>query len=228
MKNAIATLIVLLLATALFAQEETPKAEEAKKEEKKTLDTTAFMKKTYTIHGGMNFSSMSMRYTSYGRYRSNSSLGFHIGGMMDMPLTIVDIADDAYLISVHPGAQFVKKGGKRTALYLYSNFKYAVNAYYLEFPVLFSFKRNFSENFSARADLGPYIALGLFGDQEYGYAIYESESSFSDNGLSRLDGGMYYGTTLEFSKKYSVGFHAGSGFTDDNVYAVYITLGYKL
>jgi predicted GIY-YIG superfamily endonuclease len=43
-----------------------------------------------------------------------------------------------------------------------------------------------------------------------------------------MDGGMYYGVTMDFAKRYSLGFHAGSGFTDDNIYTVYITLGYKL
>jgi hypothetical protein len=187
------------------------------------------MKKTYNVRGGMNFSSLSMKYTTYGRYRSNSTLGFHVGAMMDMPLSIVDIANDSYLISVHPGAQFTKKGGKRSVISLLTGFKYEINAYYLEFPVLFSFKKHFSDNFSARADLGPYLALGLFGEQEFGYGnLYESESSFSDGGLSRLDGGMYYGATMDFAKRYSIGLHAGSGFTDDNVYTVYITLGYKL
>jgi hypothetical protein len=149
MKKNLALLAILTLAVSAFAQY-IPDEKETKK-----VDTADVMKKTYNVRGGMNFSSLSMRYTTYGRYRSNSSLGFHIGGMMDMPLALVDIANDAYLVSVHPGAQFTKKGGKRSVFSLLTGFKYSIDAYYLEFPVLFSFKRNFSDNFSARADVGP-------------------------------------------------------------------------
>jgi hypothetical protein len=224
MKKKLVLLAILTLAATAFAQY-IPDEKETKQ-----VDTSAVMKKAYNVRGGMNFSSLSMKYNTYGRYRSNSTFGFHIGAMMDMPLAIIDIANDAYIISVHPGAQFVKKGGKRSFYYVFSSYSYTVNAYYLEFPVLFSFKKDFSDNFSARADFGPYLAIGMFGDQEIGgySAAYESESSFSEGGLSRVDGGIYYGTTLEFAKKYSLGFHAGSGFTDDNIYSLYITLGYKL
>jgi hypothetical protein len=234
------TAYMMLAVQTVFAQEETPK------EEPKKVDTAAIMKIKYNVRGGLNFSSMTMRYSSFGRSqwtiassgRQNfkSVLGFHAGGMADIPLALIDIANDAYLVSVHPGMQFIKKGGKKDFLMSvgsssYFRANYTVDAYYIEMPVLFSFKKTFSESFAARADLGPYIAVGLFGTQELvgtSYDYDENESSFSSEGLERLDIGMYYGVTADIAKRFSVGFHVGTGFTDNSTQSLYATVGYRL
>lgn len=193
-------LAILVFALAAMAEEE-------KTAEPKKLDTAAIMKKAYNFRGGINFSSI---------WNSRSVFGFHVGGMVDIPLTLFNIADDAYLLEVHPGAQFIKKGGRYWYYYsLLSSYIRKFDAYYLEVPVPLSVKKTFSENVSARLDFGPYIAFGLFGTQR----------AFDE--LSRFDAGMIYGAVIDFAKKYSIGLHSGTGLSDDDISSFYMTLGYK-
>jgi len=182
-------------------------AEEEKSTETKKVDTAAIMKKVYNFRGGVNFSSI---------YNSRSVFGFHVGGMADIPLTLVDIADEAYLLEFHVGTQFIKKGGKYRYYSILNWYSYSFDAYYLEVPAPFSFKKTFSENISARADFGPYIAFGLFGTKN----IFDE--------LSRFDAGIIYGAVIDFAKKYSLGVHVGTGLSDDDIYSFYMTLSYKL
>jgi len=167
-----------------------------------TLDTAAIMKKAYNVRGGLNFS-------SHWAYRS--VVGFHAGVMVDHPLTLIDLADEPYLMEFHYGAQFIKKGG-RWGWGLYSNYG-AYDAYYIEAPLLFSLKKKFSETVSGRVDLGPYLALGLFGTKN----IFDY--------LDRFDAGVIYGATMDFQNKYNIGFHMGSGL---DLYTLYMTFGCKL
>jgi hypothetical protein len=199
----IALAAILAFAGAAMAEEEKPA-------ESKKLDTAAIMKTSYNVRGGINFSSS---------WSSRSVFGFHVGGMVDIPLTLVDIADDAYLIEVHPAAQFIKKGGRlwyRSAYSLFYGWGTKFDAYYLEVPVPFSIKREFSDKISARADFGPYIAFGLFG----------TENAFEY--LSRFDAGVIYGVVIDFAKRYSIGLHSSVGLSEDNLSSLYMTLGYKL
>jgi hypothetical protein len=242
MKITLALLAILALATATFAQDEPPKAEETKAEETKKVDTAAIMKKKYNVLAGVNFSSMSMRNSSFGEiswtrnpYSSFKSVfGFHAGGMIDIPLAMIDIASEAFVIGVHPGAQFIKKGGKRKSAftgggYILTNYTYTVSSYYLEVPVFASVKKTFSDNFAVRAEAGPYIAFGLFGTQKFVGGDYRlSESSFSDEGLERFDAGITYGATFDFAKRFTLGLHLGYGFSDDDVQSMYATVGYRL
>jgi hypothetical protein len=233
MKNAIATLIIMLLATALFAQEDSKK-----------VDTAAIMKKKYNVRAGINFSSLSMRNSSFDEEilwtrNPHSSFknvfGFHAGVMMDYPLVMVNIADEGFVIGVHPGAQFIRKGGQKKSAFtgssglILTNYTYTVSSYYIEVPVFASVKKDFSENFAVRAEAGPYIAIGLFGTQKLKGGNYNlSESSFSDEGLERFDAGIIYGATFDFAKRFTVGFHLSNGFSDDEVQSIYATVGYRL
>jgi len=195
--------ILIFCASAMADEDEAPAVAETKK-----VDTAAVMKRVYNFRGGINFSSA---------YNSRNVLGFHVGGMADIPLTLVDLGNEAYLLEFHVGAQFVKKGGKyRYYSFLNGYYSRSFDAYYLEAPVPFSFKKTFSENISARVDFGPYIAFGLFGTQK----------SFDE--LSRFDAGIIYGTVIDFAKKYSLGVHVGTGLSDDDIDSFYMTLSYKL
>lgn len=162
-----------------------------------TLDTAALMKKVYNFRGGVNF--------NYG------GAGFHAGVMVDHPLTLIDIAEEAYLMEFHYGAQFVRKSWRW----------YRSAAYYIEVPVLFSMKKKFSESVSARVDFGPYFDFGLFGTNDI-FDYYD-----------RFDAGLIYGATMDFAKKYSIAMHMGTGFWGGyyryyDFYSVYMTIGYKL
>jgi len=198
MKSKIA-LLLLVFAIAAMAEENAA--------EPKKLDTVAIMKNAYNFRGGINFSSI---------YNSRSTFGFHAGGMVDVPLALVNIAEDAYLVEFHVGAQFTKKGG-RYRYYTFLNwYSYTFDAYYLEVPVPFSFKKTFSENISARVDFGPYFAFGLFG----------TKNIFDD--LNRFDAGIIYGAVIDFAKRYNIGLYMGTGLSGDDISSFYMTLGYKL
>jgi hypothetical protein len=184
------------------------------------------------LRGGINFSSA---------LGLDNVVGFHIGGMMDMPLMLADIGGYPYLFEVHPGVQFIKKGGERSyGFLLYSSSKHELDAYYLEVPVPFSMKRKFSESVAARVDLGPYVAFGLFGTHKikeeatrswFGVSNPGSDysgSAFSNRGLSRLDIGLIYGIAVDFAKNYNLALHFSTGLNGDSVSSFYMTLGYKL
>jgi len=190
---------------------------QAKSEVKEKIDTAEIMKKRYGVRAGVNWSSMGYR----------SATGFQIGGAAEMPLSLVDIRGYPYTIDFQPSVMFASKGGKmgRVYNYLYSYYSYTISAYYLQASAPFSFGRAFSKNFAARLEFGPYFAIGLFGTLE---GPYINESAFSDAGLSRFDAGLHSGASLEFfERKYYLGMHNSSGFTDDNISAFYITLGYN-
>jgi len=199
MRKSLAKIIALLMfLVAIAAADET------------TLDTASVMKKVYNFRGGINFSST---------WNSRSVFGFHVGGMVDIPLTLLNIADDPYLLEVHPGVQFIKKGGRLwyySSVYAYSVWGRKFDAYYIEAPVFLSVKRTFSEFVSGRIDFGPYFAFGLFG----------TNNAFDY--LERFDAGMMYGISIDFAKKYSIGVHQGTGLSGDNLSSIYMTLSYKL
>jgi hypothetical protein len=238
MKKKLALLAILALAASAFAQY-IPDEKEAKK-----LDTAAIMKKKYNVRAGINFSSLSMRNSSFDEEilwtrnphsSSKNVFGFHAGEMMDIPTAMVNIADEAFVIGVHPGAQFIRKGGQKKSAFtsnsgnILTNYTYTVSSYYIEVPLFASVKKDFSENFAVRADAGPYIALGLFGTQKLSGGNYSlSESSFSDEGLERFDAGIIYGATFDFAKRFTVGFHLSNGFSDDEVQSIYATVGYRI
>ena len=232
MKQIIKTLALLLTALSInvIAQEETTDIPEqtetdavqtttdtaqTKTAVKEKIDTAELMKKRYGVRAGINWSSLGYR----------SITGFQVGGAAEIPLTLVDINGYPYTIGVQPSVLFASKGGRIVTGVFFISYSYTVDAYYLQVPVPFSFGRAFSKNFAGRLELGPYFAFGLFGSYK---GPNLNESAFSDNGLSRFDVGLHYGAALEFlERKFYLGIHNSAGFTDDDISAFYITLGYN-
>ncbi|MCL2219193.1 MAG: PorT family protein [Chitinispirillia bacterium] len=187
---------------------------------------------------GYNTNTMTMPYSTFdntltwtrkGRFTNGG--GVHAGISLNIPISEMDIAGDNYLFGICPNFLFTTKGGEVSITYN-SLFRgtYRVDAYYLDVPIPFTFKRDFG-SYAVRVEIGPYVALGLFGDQKIevsGLNLPYKESSFSKEGLSRLDVGLFYGVALEFMDTYFVSLRAGSGLTDEEVTAVYLTLGYNI
>ena len=87
------------------------------------------------------------------------------------------------------------------------------NPYYLEVPVHVGYKYAVNDDFALFGNVGPYIAVGLFGKAkakvdgniadlgELG-TNSASEDIFGDDGLKRFDFGLGLKAGVEFSKKY--------------------------
>ncbi len=87
------------------------------------------------------------------------------------------------------------------------------NPYYLEVPVHVGYKYAVNDDFALFGNVGPYIAVGLFGKAkakvdgniadlgELG-TNSASEDIFGNDGLKRFDFGLGLKAGVEFSKKY--------------------------
>jgi len=213
--------VLAILAVNVFAQE--------KQESSAVWD----MEIKYNVRAGINFSSVRAQHEkTLSRFSVGSSLGFHVGGMVDIPIMELEIPGGPYLLGVHPGVQFINKSSKEDKRYtgggcsswLWCKAEYSVSANYIEVPVPLSFSYQIAKNFDIRADAGPYFAIGLFGKQKF---LDEFDTFYSD-GLSRFDFGFIYGATFDLMRKFSFGFHLSSGMTDDGTSSLYMTLGYRI
>jgi len=198
---------------------------------------------SYGLRLGYNTGSFDMAYSSFsnranwmGSYTFSGSFGYHIGVSADIPFSEIELGGDNYMFGINPSVMFVSKGGERNISYHNPGFAnhgnrgtYKIDAYYLDIPIPLSFKRDLG-SYSVRAEFGPYIAIGLFGEQHVyisGTPIDYKESSFSSEGLSRIDGGVFYGVIVEFQEKFFVGVRSGSGLNDYKITSYYVTLGYN-
>jgi hypothetical protein len=197
---------------------------------------------SFGLRVGYNSGSVTMPMSTFGNRlewatqtpdRFTSSFGFHAGVSVDIPISEVELGGVPYILSIAPCALFVQKGGSRDRQFRSGGVpypsKYEIVAYYLDVPVPVSFKRDFG-SYAVRAEFGPYVAAGLFGEQKYystGANFEVTEDAFSEEGLSRVDIGVFYGVVLEFTNRYFVALRAGAGFTDENITSFYMTFGYN-
>jgi len=175
-------------------------------------------------------------YTRGINYFSGAS-GFHIGVSADMPFTEFNVGEEKFIVGLNPSAMFVSKGVSRnTTSYLVSSLgtrgKYTIDAYFLDIPIPLSVKKEFPEyNIAIRAELGPYISFGLFGSTVYSVPagpLKFKQPSFGDEGLDRVDGGIFYGAIVEFANNFFVGLRSGAGLTDYEITSYYLTIGYTI
>jgi hypothetical protein len=208
------TALLLILAAMVAAEDDSAKADSLAK-----ADTLA-MQKHYSFRAGFNTSSI-------GSFRSG--FGFQIGGAADIPLSRIDLSGQTFYLGIEPSAFFVTKSGK--AGYLIGGSS-TIDAYYVEAPVPVTFKKVFSQSVSGHLDFGPYLALGLFGtyERKYSNLFYVPNVSGSTSAfdyLSRFDAGIYYGAGVDIQKKYFLGIHFSSGFTEGSIYSFYMNAGYN-
>jgi hypothetical protein len=191
---------------------------------------------------GYNTASMTAVYSSFGNHISwsgttsfSGAAGFHVGVSTDIPISEMDIAGDIYKFGICPNAMFTSKNvSKRVSERgTFHTGKYDINAYWLDVPVPFTFKKDFG-NYQARVELGPYVAVGLFGSKHLlvnGAGWDYTEPTFGGNAgdeVSRFDFGVFYGVTLEFNDRYFIGVRYGSGLSDQGTGSAYLTLGYNI
>lgn len=152
------------------------------------------------VMAGMNVS----KYTITG---FDSRIGFHAGVKAELGLS--QEASGAYMDFA---ALLTLKGAKIDGGSI-ASIKF--NPYYLEVPVHVGYKYAVNDDFALFGNVGPYIAVGLFGKAkakvdgniadlgELG-TNSASEDIFGDDGLKRFDFGLGLKAGVEFSKKYQV------------------------
>ncbi len=150
------------------------------------------------VMAGMNVS----KYTITG---FDSRIGFHAGVKAELGLS--QEASGAYMDFA---ALLTLKGAKIDGGSI-ASIKF--NPYYLEVPVHVGYKYAVNDDFALFGNVGPYIAVGLFGKAkakvdgniadlgELG-TNSASEDIFGDDGLKRFDFGLGLKAGVEFSKKY--------------------------
>lgn len=152
------------------------------------------------VMAGMNVS----KYTITG---FDSRIGFHAGVKAELGLS--QEVSGAYMDFA---ALLTLKGAKVDGGSL-ASIKF--NPYYLEVPVHVGYKYAVNDDFALFGNVGPYIAVGLFGKAkakvdgniadlgELG-TNSASEDIFGDDGLKRFDFGLGLKAGVEFSKKYQL------------------------
>lgn len=152
------------------------------------------------VMAGMNVS----KYTITG---FDSRIGFHAGVKAELGLS--QEASGAYMDFA---ALLTLKGAKIDGGSI-ASIKF--NPYYLEVPVHVGYKYAVNDDFALFGNVGPYIAVGLFGKVkakvdgniadlgELG-TNSASEDIFGNDGLKRFDFGLGLKAGVEFSKKYQL------------------------
>lgn len=170
----------------------------------------------YGIRAGLNVSNIAGEYgpDSGDELDLDSRVGFHVGGVVDIPIT-----NGFY---IQPGLLFTTRGAGEK--YSYSEPGYSEEAttkyrpIYLEIPVLASFRADVSRTVNVQVNVGPHFAFGLGGKCKESYSdsdgISESvkypffgESTDEEDhfGAKRFDFGLTFGAGVTLRKHYYVG-----------------------
>ncbi len=184
---------------------------------------------SYGVRAGLNISNIGGEYgpDSDDKLDFDSRTGFHIGGIVDIPIT-----NGFY---VQPGLLFTTRGAKDSHSYSEEGYseeettKY--KPMYLEIPVLASFRADVSQSVNVQVNVGPHFAFGLGGNGKYEYSDSEGHSdsnkipffgeSTSDDegmpnrcGMKRFDLGLTFGAGVTIKKHYYVGIAYDLGLTN--------------
>ncbi len=147
-----------------------------------------------------------------------SRVGFHAGVRASKDFKFFTNENAIYgnvaaLISLKGGK--LEEEGKKTVY----------NPYYLEIPVHVGYSHIINQNFKFFYEMGPYLAVGLFGKTD-------GQTVFDDLGFRRFDMGLGLRTGVDIYKHYSVslGFDVGLLNTQKGTGAnknFYLSVGYK-
>lgn len=99
---------------------------------------------------------------------------------------------------------FASKGWKD---YVYdemgeNKYDWTCNAYYIEIPIMAGYKYTLSNGTKLSLELGPYLAVGLFGNSKIDYedGYFDEDNIFSSGIYKRFDYGLKTYIGLDFSK----------------------------
>lgn len=173
-------------------------------------------KVSYGIRAGLNVSDIVGEYgpDADDRLDMNSRVGFHIGGVVDIPIT-----NGFY---VQPGLSLTTRGAKEKSTYREAGYSEETSTryrpMYLQIPVLASFRADVSESVNVQVNVGPHFAFGLGGkckdtycdsdglseSQKYPF-FDESTANEARFGAKRFDFGLSFGAGVILRKHYYVG-----------------------
>jgi hypothetical protein len=151
---------------------------------------------------------------------ANTKMNFSymIGATYDFALS-----ENFYIV---PGLELINKGFKSDVL------DGAVNMYYIQVPILATYKFNIADNIKLAIKAGPYAAFGAFGN-DIKFTNGKKINVFdSDGGYKRFDAGLKAGVAVEISQ-FSIGAEYSRGFLKlDSDYKQYtqvfgLVFGYK-
>jgi len=149
----------------------------------------------------------------------SSVFNFHVGAVGDYAFS-----ESFYL---EPGLYFTKKGTSYDLEGYFSSESIDVDLYYLQLPVLASYRFNFTDKFGLNLQAGPYAAFGLFGESG------EGVDSFDEGVFKKFDAGLRLATGAQFSAfSVSLGYDLGLMNVSDaeggdaKTALFFVTLGY--
>ncbi len=186
------------------------------------------------VNAGLNISSIM---TNLGYSNPKLKPGFHLGASVDYP-----ISD---LLSIDGGLLLSSMGYRINNDFDYGfgpeHVEGSVNPYYLTIPILA--KANFElGNVKAFAGVGPYVAVGLFGNVNRKYTPptgatedLSGDIEWGENDMNRFDAGLQAKAGVEFDK-INIALFYGQGLVDvisvDDEYFLNtvfgLTVGYTL
>lgn len=148
-----------------------------------------------------------------------SKVGFHAGARFE--LAIPSVAG----LYTNAGVMLSLKGCKQD----YGEVGNATtNAYYLDVPIHVGYKFSITNDFAIFGEVGPYVAIGLFGKSnsetgefydengDWGYSS-EKETINTFDFAKRFDVGVGLRVGVEFKKKYSLSIGYDWGFIDSYI-----------
>lgn len=134
-----------------------------------------------------------------------------------------EVANNFYII---PEVDFVAKGYKS------ENIIGNINMSYIQIPVFAAYKYGITDNIKIGAQVGPYFAFGIFGNDIEFYGGGEYNIFDNDWGYRRFDTGIIAGISVDIYD-FTVGFEYSRGFVKlDPDYSQFnqalgVTFGYK-
>jgi len=163
----------------------------------------------YGVRAGLNVSNIRGEYANGKSFDMKSRAGFQIGATVDLP-----IFNGFY---VQPGLFFTTRGAHQKLTEGDETEKTKLHPFYMQIPVLASFRADVSRSVNVQVNVGPHLAVGLGGKEKYEYTdpdgteksdcpfFGESEENKAHFGAKRFDFGLSFGAGVTIKKHYYVG-----------------------
>jgi hypothetical protein len=163
----------------------------------------------------------------------DSKVGFHLGGVVDVPLHTYAPALPKWL-HAQTGLFLTTKGGTEETNLFGTSVRQTVSLYYLEMPIQASAKCPLTNNVNLRVNFGPSLGLALSGKWKMsGGGQSQNADIFDNDDASRFRFGLDFGAGIEYKQLYfGLGYDLGltdvtGGNNDSKVSTLGISVGYN-
>ncbi len=163
----------------------------------------------YGVRAGLNISNIKGEWMPGHSLDLKSRAGFQIGAVVDLP-----IFNGFY---VQPGLSFTTRGARKKVTENDETEITKLQPFYMQIPVLASFRADVSPSVNVQVNVGPHLAIGLGGKdkEEYTYNgktdkqdepfFGKSEDNKPRFGAKRFDFGLSFGAGVTIKEHYYVG-----------------------